>query len=256
MAAQVFYLSELDITVDASLAKMSGFESEPFTADATAEFDLPVAFLRELFQYHTDASDVDDFKLTDTLYKLAYVPKTNEITSNFIEKTIVTAGNQDSTAGAQDLARDYVRYLAYKLFRHTAGVDLFDNEFELRANLHSECRNQLDRNLAGIAGSGPLDASGISPTLQNTVALPNPAYKLLQEIIHFVPERLNASDISFELASGSGNDKWFKMPLVAGDAICFLLHVDAHVDQLTVINSPANVDIPQWTYLIKMNAVA
>jgi len=254
----VFYLSELDITVDASLAKMAGFEPGSFEGDATAEFDLPVDFLRELFQYHTDASDVDDFIPTDTLYKLAYGPEYTQITSNFIEKTIVTAGNQDSLAGAQDLARDYVRYLALKLFRHTAGVDLFDNETELRNNLHSSCRTALHTKLVGIAGYGPLDADGKGPGTEGVVS-PNPAYKLLQEIIHLAPQRLNESAISFVLASDSpttGNNKWYQMPLVAGDAICFLLHVDAHDDQLTVINSPQDVaDIPTWTYLIKMNAV-
>jgi len=253
----VFYLSELDITVDASLAEMAGFEPASFTGDATAEFDLPVDFLRELFQYHTDASDVNDIVNTDTLYKLNYAPTSTQITENFITNTIVTANKQDTNAVAQDLARDYVRYLAFKLFRTVMGADLFDNESELRNNLHSSCRNALHTKLVGIAGYGPLDAEGISinPANVSLGASPNPAYKLLQEIIHYVPERLNDAAISFVNVSGTGEEQWYKMPLVAGDAICFLLHVDADADQLSIINFPSGVTIPQYTYLIKMNAI-
>ena len=253
----VFYLSELDIEVDASLAEMAGYEPSDFAGDATAEFDLPVSFLRELFQYHTDASDVNDFVPTDTLYKLNYAPTSAEITSNFILNTIVTQNRQDSNAVAQDLARDYVRYLALKLFNTVMGVDLFDNETELRNNLHSSCRTALHTKLVGIAGCGPLDADGVSinPAKISLGPQPNPAYKLLQEIIHFVPERLNDSTISFINVSGTGEEQWYEMPLVAGDAICFLLHVHADPAQLTIINSPAGVTIPEWRYLIKMNAV-
>ena len=253
----VFYLSELDITVDASLAEMAGFEPASFTGDATAEFDLPVDFLRELFQYHTDASDVNDIVNTDTLYKLNYAPTSTQITENFITNTIVTVNKQDTNAVAQDLARDFVRYLAFKLFRTVMAVDIIDNESELRNNLHSSCRNALHTKLVGIAGYGPLDADGKGVGTLNAVS-PNPAYKLLQEIIHYVPERLNDAEISFVNATDSpttGEDQWYQMPLVAGDAICFLLHVEADADQLSIINNPDGVTIPPYTYLIKMNAI-
>lgn len=256
MAAQVFYLSELDIDVDASLAEMAGYEPASFVGDATAEFDLPVEFLRELFQYHTDASDVDDMVPTDTLYKLNYAPTSTQITSNFILNTIVTENRQDSNAVAQDLARDYVRYIAKKLFNTVMGVDLFDNETELRANLHTSCRTALHTKLCGIAGYGPLDSDGKGPGTEGEVS-PNPSYKLLQEIIHFVPERLNDPTISFVPVDGQidSETEWFKMPLIAGDVICFLLNVDADPAQVSIINSPDGVSVPRWTYLIKMNAV-
>ena len=246
-ANRLFYLSDLDITADASLALISGIDTTAFTADATAEFSLPVAFFRNLFQYHTDASDVDDVVSTDTLYKVNYATTSTQITSNFITNTIVTANNQDSNAVAQDLARDYVRYLAYKLFRTAQGVDLFDNETELRTNLTAECRAKLHAKFVELADEGVLDANS---------SLANPSMKLLKQIIHIAPDRLSDATISFVPIDGpiDTETEWFEMPLIAGDVLCFLLHIDAYPTQNSIV-SAAVANPAQWTYLIKMNAI-
>jgi hypothetical protein len=247
-----FYLSDLDIIADASQALMAGIDTTVFTADATAEFDVPLTFLRQLFQYHSDASDVDNVDADDTLYKVSYATSSTQITSNFITNTIVTSNKQDANAPLQDLARDYVRYLAYKLFNTPQGVDLFDNETELRTNLNLECRNKMHAKLLDLADHGILDAASSNP---------NPALKLLKQIIKQAPGRLSGGDPAntadpWHIVSGTvaGENAWYEMPLVVGDSICFKLKVVADPGQNSIIaiavSNPAD-----WTYLIKMNAI-
>ena len=249
-SAQTFYLSDLDITTDASLALMAGAQADAFGGDAIAELDVPLAVLRALFQYHTDASDVDNVVSTDTLYKVVHSTTSVPISSNFIINTLVTANNQDGNAVAQDLARDYVRYLAYKLFNTVQGVDLFDNEEELRTNLNARSREALNARLVELTAAGDLNAS---------ITVNNPSMKLLKQIIRNDPDRFsgdanNQTAEPWEVASGSGEACWFKMPLIVGDVICFLLHVDADADQNSIVND-AVTNPPQWKYLIKMQAI-
>ena len=249
-SAQTFYLSELDITADASLALMAGSQADAFDGDAIAELEVPLSVLRALFQYHTDASDVDDVVSTDTLYKVVHSTTSAPISTNFITNTIVTLNKQDSNAVAQDLARDYVRYLAKQLFNTVMGVDLFDNEAELRTNLNARSRESLNARLLELAALGDLSAS---------ITVDNPSMKLLKQIIKNDPDRFSGlasghSANPWEVASGSGEEEWYKMPLIVGDVICFLLNVNAHADQNSVVNDA--VDNPaQWKYLIKMHAV-
>ena len=251
-SAQTFYLSDLDITADASLALMAGTQAAAFGGDAIAELDVPLAVLRALFQYHTDASDVDDVVSTDTLYKVVHSTTSVPISSNFIINTIVTANNQDSNDVAQDLARDYVRYLAYKLFNTVQGVDLFDNEEELRTNLNARSRESLNARLLELADKGDLDAD---------TTVDNPSMKLLKQIIKNDPDRFSRiangqSAYPWTIASGNEADEnaWYEMPLIAGDVICFLLHVNADSNQKSIVND-AVANPAQWTYLIKMHAV-
>lgn len=244
-AAQTFYLSDLDITADASLALMAGYDTTTFTGDATAELNVPLEVLRLLFQYHTDASDVDNVVSTDTLYKVVHTTTSVPISSNFIVNTLVTANNQDANAVAQDLARDYVRYLAHELFNTVMGVDLFDNEEELRANLNARSRESLNAKLLELAAYGPLSATNNST---------NPSMKLLKQIIKNDADRFSDAGISFINVSGTAEEQWYKMPLVAGDVICFLLHVNSAVDQKLIVNSAVS-DPALHTYLIKMIAV-
>lgn len=251
--ARPFYLSELDIAVDASLALMSGEDTAELTGyDAAAEFEVPLAFLRNLFQFHTDASDVNDVVPTDTLYKVEYTESNDQITSNFITNTLVTGNKQDANAPLQDLARDYVRYLAKMLFNTTQGVDLFDNETDLRNNLHSECRNKLHAKFLDLADHGVLSANAPNP---------NPSKKLLQQIIKRAPGRLAGDDVNntanpWQIASGSeaAENAWYEMPLVVDDSICFKLTVSADPGQNSIVAQA--VDTPaDWIYLIKMKAV-
>jgi len=249
-SAQTFYLSDLEISADASLALMAGYQSDSFGGDAIAELDVSLDVLRALFQYHTDASDVDNVVSTDTLYRVVHSTTVVPISSNFIVNTLVTANNQDANAVAQDLARDYVRYLSYKLFNTVMGVDLFDNEEELRTNLNARSREELNARLLELAALG-------NRLTANTID--NPSMKLLKQIIKNDPDRFsqsatNQSANPWEVASGSGEDCWFKMPLIAGDVICFLLHIDAHANQNTIVNSAVS-NPAQHTYLIKMHAV-
>jgi len=243
--AQTFYLSDLEITADASLALMAGVTTAAFTGDATAELDVPLDVLRVLFQYHTDASDVDNVVSTDTLYKVVHTTTSVPISENFIINTIVTSGKQDGNAVAQDLARDYVRYLANELFNTVMGVDLFDNEVELRTNLNARSRESLNAKLLELADEGVLDANS---------SLANPSKKLLKQIINNDADRFSDSSISFINVSGLAEEQWYKMPLIAGDVICFLLHVNSAVDQKLIVNSAVD-DPAQYTYLIKMHAV-
>jgi hypothetical protein len=246
MSAQSFYLNDLELSVTSTLASLGCVATDPFTGiDAYAELDVSASVIQSLFRFHTDASDIDNVEADDLYFKV-YYPTSEEypLSTNFLTNTEVITNMIDTNAATNTVPYDYVRHLAKCLFNTYLGVDLFENETELREDLDTTARAAMDTKLQTLHSLG-----GRTSSQDN-----NPGFKLMDQIKCNVHERL----YDIQLASGDptvnqGLDVWYYMPIYTGDAIYFKLNVSAATNQADVVD--ASVTVSNRVYQIKMNLV-
>lgn len=236
--AQSFYLSEFNIDASSTLATVSGADTNAFTGDATAEFTVAASVIQDLLNFQSDSTDINNVVADDLLYKVVYTTGTHPLSNKFIASANVTSGSIHSAASNNTLPYDYVRYLADEMFGTHLGVDLFNNEEELRTGLDSAARISLDNRLVSLAALGNLDANAID----------NPAHSVFNQIIKNSSTRLNTLTVA---STGEDGSTWYKVPVLAGDMLFFVMTVKADPTQMAVVDA-ANPAIANRTYLIKM----
>lgn len=234
--AESFYLSQLDVDIDASSATFDGAVTVAFDASASAEVDVSYSLLRNLFQFSTDASDIDNVIATDILYKVDYTTQSEPLGININTNTVLYDSPIQSGATNNNVTYDFVRYLALKLFNTYLGVDLIKNETELRNNLNSTFGTNFNAVLVGLAENGVVDASGNN----------SPSESILRQIMSSSPSRLD------DLAPLSVGGLWYQNPINAGDMLYFKLTISPATNQNGLTGVSAFGD---RTYLIRINAV-
>lgn len=233
--AESFYLSQLDVDIDASSATFDSAVTVSFDASASAQVDVSYNVLRNLFQFSTDASDIDNVVATDILYKVDYTTQAEPLGIDLNTNTELYDSPIQSGATDNHVTYDFVRYLALKLFNTYLGVDLIQNETELRTNLNSTFKTEFNAVLVGLAGNGNVDADSNSPS-----------ESILRQIMSSSPSRLNT------LTDLSVGNLWYQTPINAGDMLYFKLTVTPATGQNSLTGVSAFGD---RTYLIKINAV-
>jgi len=235
--AESFYLSQLDVSIDASSATFDGAVTVAFDASASAEVDVSYSVLRNLFQFSTDASDIDNVVATDILYKVDYTTQAEPLGIDLNTNTELYEGFIQSGATDNHVAWDFVRYLAFKLTNTYLGVDLFSNETELRENLTSTFKTEFNDVLVTLADNQAVDADSNSPS-----------EAILKQIMSNAPSRLD--DLTGLIVAGT----WHQTPINVNDLLYFKLTVTPATGQedLTDLGTP----IPNRTYLIRIKAVA
>lgn len=230
-----FYLSQLNIEVDASNALVAGTSTLPFGADAIAAVDLPLENAMNIFQFNSGTNDlVNDIE--DIKYKVVYSgTDPNNMEFDIDVSSTLISGQIYPSADKNSVTHDYVRFLSFKLFNTHLGVDLFSNESDVRINMKNNFSTAFDANMFQLDAQGVTDASGNSPSKS-----------ILLQIIDKNISRLD--DIQ-RLAIG---DNWFKSPLIVGDKLFFLLTVLSHPDQNDLTGVP---EIQNRTYLIRATLI-
>jgi hypothetical protein len=240
MSGMDFYLAQLDFGITAASATLSGASTTSFNGDATVEVDVPLSAIQNTFNFQTDSTDFNDLANVDISYRVSYTPADPvlpfDIEPDVDTNVIVNA--IDAGAATNSITRDYIRYLALKLFNTHLGVDLFDNETTLRGDFNTSFKSGLDTVLVNLAADGVSYATGTSPSKS-----------ILSQIINSEPSRLN--DITdYEIA---GQTVWYKMPVAVGDKLYFVVTVSAAANQHDLTGVPLIAD---RTYLMKLNVVA
>ena len=272
MSGLTFSVQALNVAIDASLATLSGIADVPFTCDVVADVSMNVADAKALFRFQSDAVDINDVTSADLRYKLNYTSDTNVdadgipttvMAANYLTNTLcVDTDNSDhvysvGTANATNHAvgDDFLRFLAYKLFNTHLGVDLFDNEAEVKANLDKSGRIALDAKLVEIAaltqsGDSWLDASNC--TLGDGHL--HPTYAIVQAMIATQPSRFNDMSNNYIQGDQSGvnSTSEFSAPFIAGDIIQFQLSISADSQQTGVIDNAGSVSFSPRTYRIRL----
>ena len=237
---QSFYLNDLELSINSTLATLGCVPTDPFTGiDAYAELDVSASVMQTLFQFHTDASDVDDIVADDLYFKVVYTDgQSYPLSTEFLANTDVITNMINANAAMNTVPYDYVRYLAQCLFNTYLGVDLFANESELRTDLDTTARAALDATLGEL----------------NSTETSNPGFKIMDQVKCNTPQRLS----TIHLASGDENvndgaDVWYYMPILSGDSVYFKLNVSAASGQAAEVDE--SITISSRVYQIKMNVV-
>lgn len=240
-ANTTYYLSQMDTNVTSSSATLPvSVDTASFSADAVAEQAISLDILRNLFQFHSDATDVTDVAATDLLFKFVY---TSGDLGVDLGATTITSGSVDTTPSSQIIAHDYVRYLALNLFGTTLGADLFSNEAPLRADLQSTFSTNFAAVLTNLNAAAPVDTTGSSLVLD-----------MFKQMIGNNPERFaDITPYSTSFTDPSGN-AYYSLPIQAGDVIVFKITISAASGQESLTGG--SVSIPDRTYLLRMIATA
>lgn len=273
-----FSVQALNVSIDASLATISGLTDASFACDVVCDLDLDLEVAKSMFLLQSDAIDINDIVASDLKYKISYtsdapdadgIPAT-VLSADWLTNTLAAGTDNgdhvytvgDSGAANKAVGDDYLRYLAYKLFRTHLGVDLFDNEELVKTNLDKSARIALDAKLTSIhdvSNNAFLPADECADILNS--GFNHPSYSVIQSMIENDPVRFTDMSNNYVAGDQTGADPagaegapYFKAPFVVGDVIQFKLTINADADQKTVVDDAALV-ISERTYRIRMNIV-
>lgn len=148
-----FVLNALDSTVTLGVAGSILSEAIPdLDASAVAVLEVSLEAMRSVFKYQTESLDVDNADATDIKYYVdpSFWPALNPANASLTHELAVgRIAEVDSEinpipANRQMVCHDFVRYLALMLFNTHFGVDLFQNESELLADIRSICGSEAE----------------------------------------------------------------------------------------------------------------
>jgi hypothetical protein len=229
-----FVLNYLNSTVQ--LDASATIFAEPAVAldvSGVAIFEISLADMTDMFKYQTDSNDVIDLSSTDIKYYVdeAKWPVLNpadammDHTSSSGRIAINGSSGDPLASNKQLVCHDYVRYLALKLFNTHFGVDLFQNELEMLADIRTNCGSGASGNTwfdvtekviaVGLAGThadiaGPDDVGAYMTN--NTTDNSNLCRVLMTQMLSAAPARF--ADITDD-----GNAK--SLPFEENDSISF-----------------------------------
>lgn len=276
---ETFYVGAMNIEIQADKATIpSGNQTTEFSSDVKAELNVSLDLVQNLFKFQSDAIDINDLDAEDLKYKVDYVPNvlvdangipdivlSEDFLSNTLCYSVGTVGTDtayENTASATDksIAADYIRSLAVSLFNVATGVDLFDNESEVKDSINYRARESLHNLLVALteANSGSYLTKDESTDQLGTfyVAFGNnhPTYEIIAQMLANVPERFQTIN-DYAVAGDVNSSQTFCTPFAAGDAIVLKLLINASPDQGDIING--NVDFSGGRiYAIKLNIIS
>lgn len=256
-----FYLRELDLSGNASLATIAGGEITLYPSfDDKIEFDMSLSLAQNFFHFVSDAHDISDNEIDDILFRHhnAFADEV-PLGINFMDrmKCISTMCHTDERF--KSLPDNYLRDgLSQYLFNTWKGVDLFNNEYNVREGLRLSILNRMEDILDGLHERDAA-ANNQLPSMAETEN--NPARTLLRHILKADSSRLTplhrvpTVDTSSKVLDLSSVE--FYMPLTSGDSLAFLVEVIADPDQAGIIDTPLSgaITIPNRKFLVVANLV-
>ena len=256
-----FYLRELDLSANAALATIAGGEITLYPSfDDKIEFDMSLSLAQNFFHFVSDGTDISDNTNDDILFRHHNAFENNvPLGINFMDrmKCISTMCHTDERF--KSLPDNYLRDgLSQYLFNTWKGVDLFNNEADVREGLRSSILNRMETILDGLHTRDSATNTNL-PSM--AVTENNPSRTLLRHILKADSSRLTplhrvpTVDTSSKVLDLSSVE--FYMPLQSGDSLAFLVEVIADPDQTGIIDAPPSgaITIPNRKFLVVANLV-
>jgi hypothetical protein len=254
-----FYLREFDLSANATLATIDGGEITLYPSfDDKIEFDMSLSLAQTFFRFISDGHDISDNTDDDILFHHVDVfDVLKPFGPNFMvrNKCISTMCHTDELY--KSLPDNYLRDgLSQYLFNTWKGVDLFNNEYDVREHLRSSILNRMENIKNALCTR---DANNPLPSM--AITLDNPSRTILRHILKSEPSRLTplhrvpTAETLQKILDLSSVE--FYMPLQAGDSLAFLVEVIADVDQSGIIDTPLGgaITIPNRKFLVVSNLV-
>lgn len=234
----IFFSNHLSESIDASSATIP--TSSTVLGDVSATVlvvDVSATTLQNTFYYKTDV-DIATAGTDDVLYYVDVSQWSTMANDLDAENGSISIANGAYVAN-DTLSEDFLRNLAYQLFGTHLGVDLFNNETTVKANLNTSTASlassiQSTISDVGISGTdASLNGTAGSKYFDDSVTgTKNVTREIINQLLDNSTSRQRFVDISSNWTYDSTPGQ-YKVPLIAGDSISYAVTVNPHADQDT-----------------------
>ena len=272
-----FVLTDLSSAV--TLTQTGNLTSQvlSISGDAVAVFLVKTSEIKKVFQFETDAINVNDLSAQDMKFYVdmsSWPSALNPLNpaNAMMDVPVYSSGAISAISKISGAAydhnkalvkHDFIRYIAQRMFNTYQAVDLFNNQLGVIQNIETVCdgtsagRSWYDISAAlysvSTNGTNPgllVDNNGLKYMTTATVTPDNLSRELFLQIVGNQPDRLtaNADGSSRVLGSADRQDMLF----YDGDTINFNLTISPAAGQETVSGLSNISPIPSRTYVIKL----
>lgn len=260
-----FYLTALNIdttSLKATLEKGT-LPSDLTVVDALADFDIPLSWAKQTFQYYVNAIDVDDEILNDVKFRMVepitsttipthyygnISPGLSRVYENKISYYLATSENTN-------VKNDFVRHIAKEIFGTANAVDLFNNETDVLISIEENLKNAFSTRLEqlfALSSEAELATGGVKDLFDSELSDDYryfPSKLIFKQLYYDQPARF-VNMGSDEIIPG---ENWRSIPFIAGDKLYMIATINANETQKTIINLTGGIN--QRKYRIKLNIV-
>jgi hypothetical protein len=264
-----FVLSKFNTLLAMGLSGELFKESIP-TMDVSgiAEYYVKASDMRNVFMFQSDSKDINDVTNQDVKYFVRKNQWPQGLVLNPCHAWVQTSkqiASSDKSGLIPDdkqlVKHDFIRYIAKSMFNTHLGVDLFQNESELKYDLAYKGHNlawdsiwnsitsisDVSLNATTYSGLYGTDASYGYYLTNDSSNNSNICRKLLGQVVSSAPSRLqNISSYAIDLSNG-----YYSVPLIDGDSISFKLTLQTAPNQHLLLNSAT--PIQPRSYQIRVN---
>jgi hypothetical protein len=272
-----FVLTDLSSAV--TLTQTGNLTSEilSISGDAVAVFLVKTSEIKKVFQFETDAINVNDLSAQDMKFYVdmsSWPSALNPLNpaNAMMDVPVYSSGAISSISKISGAAydhnkalvkHDFIRYIAQRMFNTYQAVDLFNNQLEVIQNIETVCNgasagrswHDISAALYSVSTNGTnagllVDNNGLKYMTTATLTPDNLTRELFLQVVGNQPNRLtaNADGSSRVLGSADRQDMLF----YDGDTINFNLTISAASGQETVSGLSNISPIPSRTYVIKL----
>jgi surface protein len=167
----------------------------------------------------------------------------------------------DGFVSLDPIGKDFLRYLAQKLFGTYLGADLFINEDAVIAEIKTKC-DEVAAHIVSLLNGVDLN-QGVNVGLlrdsyqklymnDDQSSSENICRELFNQISTQFPARF--ADIKLYKYNET-EDGFYKLPILAGDTISFKVTISPSVNQLTAVQTTSLTSIPDRIYEVKLRIV-
>ena len=276
-----FVLTDLSSAV--TLTQTGNLTSQvlSISGDAVAVFFVKTSEIKKVFQFETDAINVNDLSAQDMKFYVDMTVWPEELNplnpaNAMMDVPVYSSGAISSISKISGAAydhnkalvkHDFIRYIAKKMFNTYQAVDLFNNQLEVIQNIESVCDgsaagrswHDISAALYSVSTNGSnagllLDNNGLKYMTTATTTPANLTRELFLQIVGNQPNRLTANPDGSSRVLGSADRQ--DMLFYDGDTINFNLTISAAAGQETVSGLTNISPIPSRLYVIKLVLVS
>lgn len=233
-----FYLSAFDNSFNVTLATMDA--SAITIPDVSMSFTIDIALtdVKKLFQFDSSGSvgNINDISASDLKYYVDVSKLPNDSTLTTFKSNVTT---------------DYIQYLALQLFNTIRGVDLFNNESDISANIVTNL-GTVWTNVTNIVttldktNGTNNDLAGNPKYLTNdNVTSSNLVRQLLLQMVNLVNTR-------FSSITPDNDTTFFPLPFLVDDTISFILTLNSNANQKNIIGGSGPVEPRKYKISLKV----
>lgn len=236
------YLDWFNLNITSTLSDiLVGQQTLSMTADAYAKLDVPLSTVINTFMYWSDAVNADDLLEDGLKFKVVNSPEWQNV---YLGRAMTDSSlggigyfkPSNNVTAKNEIKYDFLRYLAKKIFKTVAGVDIFKNNDQVSNYIENTSKTVFINKLVELENLGEF---------MNVDASNNISRIIFKQIINDQPERISPND-----------GDWTPMHLYAGDVLYIKLTINPEPNQHKLLNKNSVTPIESRSYLIGLNMVS